>query len=112
MSGDVGQRHEGLAAERTELAWGRSTLALFACGAAIAKGLPQVTGSGGRPLAGAALFALGAVVWLAGVPYARARNRTVHGHRPPSPDRGLATLALGTSAVGLAAFVIVVFFPN
>ena len=112
MSEGVSQRHPGLAAERTELAWGRSTLALFACGAAIAKGLPRVTGSDGRPFAGAAIFVLGAVVWLSGVPYARARNRNEHGHRPPSADRGIATLAFGTAAVGLAAFVMVVFFPS
>ena len=37
----------GLAAERTELAWGRNSLALLGCGAAVAKGLDTVTGERG-----------------------------------------------------------------
>ena len=106
------ERDPGLAAERTELAWGRSTLAMFAVGAAIVKGVPRVTGNASHPIAGIIIFALGALVWLAGAPYARARVRSVHGHRPPAEHRGLAALAFGTAAVGVAAMVIEVFFPG
>ena len=56
------ERDPGLAAERTELAWNRSTLALFACGAAMLKGLPKVTGKPGRPLAGLLIFAFSGLI--------------------------------------------------
>ena len=72
------ERDAGLAAERTELAWGRSSLALMACGAAIAKGIPKMTGGLGHPVAGGLLLGVGAFAWLLGVPYARARARASH----------------------------------
>ena len=62
---------EALAAERTELAWGRSALALIVCGLAVARGFPKVTGADAHPLAGAIVLAAGALAWLAGIPYAR-----------------------------------------
>lgn len=99
------ERDPGLAAERTQLAWGRSTLALFGCGAAIAKGLPNVTGMPGRPYAGLALCAFGAVAWLSGVPYARARAHPER-VRPVARRRAIAALALGTVAVGIGAVLI------
>lgn len=106
------ERDPGLAAERTELAWDRSMLALFGCGAAIAKGLPKLTGTPGRPGIGVAIFAAGALAWLAGVPYARMRRRA---GRPPSPNArswALAVLSLGTVLVGVAALSVDVFFPS
>ncbi len=69
-------RDRGLAAERTDLAWGRSTLALFACGAAVAKGVPNIT-DGSRPGAGIVMLLLGGAVWLAGLPFARLRANGV-----------------------------------
>ena len=106
------ERAPGLAAERTELAWGRSSLALLACGAAVAKGFDRVTGSAGRPAVGAALLALGGLAWLSGVPYARSRARaTRDGQRPRVRKRELGIIAAGTAAVGVAALVIAAFFP-
>lgn len=98
----------GLAAERTELAWGRSALSLFACGAAVARG--GLSGSGGdRPVVGAVLLALGALVWLTGLPLARQRARAaagLSGARRPARQRELAPVAYGTAVVGLAALVV------
>ncbi|HEX9260733.1 MAG TPA: DUF202 domain-containing protein [Acidimicrobiales bacterium] len=106
------ERDAGLAAERTELAWSRSVLALFACGAAVAKGLPKVTGREGRPGIGVAVLALGAVVWLAGLPLERRRARIGRtGPRPVAGSRELAPLAAGTVLVGVAMLVIELFFP-
>lgn len=100
----------GLAAERTELAWGRSALSLFACGAAVAKGgVPHVGGGSDRPIVGGILLVLGATVWLAGLPLARQRARAaagVGGARRPARQRELAPVAVGTAVVGLAAFVL------
>ena len=107
------ERDRGLAAERTELAWGRSTLALLACGAAVARGVPRVTGNVGRPAVGVALLALGALVWISGLPYARARARTTRrGRRRTARARDLGLMAAGTAAVGVAALVIGAFLPG
>jgi putative membrane protein len=107
------ERDAGLAAERTELAWGRSALALLACGAAVVKGLRNVTGNEARPAAGVALLALGGLVWLSGVPYARARARATRaGHRPAARSRELGIMAVGTALVGVAALVIALLFPG
>ena len=106
-------RDGGLAAERTELAWSRSTLALLACGAALVRGFPKITGNAGHPLAGALLLALGGAIWLLGLPYARARaaaSRTGQRHRATA--RELAPLAFGTAAVGVAAIVIDLLLPR
>ena len=109
----VYERDAGLAAERTELAWGRSTLALMACGAAIAKGLPVLTGGTGHPLAGALILGFGGLVWLAGVPYARARARASHtGTRHRATALELAPLAFGTAAVGIAGLAVALFLPT
>ena len=101
----------GLAAERTQLAWSRSTLALFAFGAAVAKGLPHLTGTPGRPLAGLTVCAFGALVWLTSVPYARARAHPDR-VRPNVRRRALAIMAIGTAAVGVGALLLeLVFTP-
>ncbi len=107
------ERDEGLAAERTELAWGRSTLALLACGAAMVKGLPKVTGSAAHPIAGALLLGFGGLIWLLGLPYARARARAMREHqRHVATAIELAPLAFGTAAVGIAALVVDIFLPR
>ncbi len=106
----------GLAAERTELAWGRSALALIACGAAVARGdLPGLRGGevgATRPLVGGALLVLGALVWLAGLPLAKQRARAAAGEgdaRRPARQHELAPLAIGSAVVGVAAFLIAAF---
>jgi uncharacterized membrane protein YidH (DUF202 family) len=102
---------DGKAAERTELAWSRSALSLLACGAATAKGIPKVTD--GHPVTGVVLLLLGGVVWLTGVPLARARAAATHrSGRPIARLRDLAPVAYGTAVVGVAAMVIAVFFPG
>jgi len=107
------ERDGGLAAERTELAWDRSALALFACGAAVIKGLRNVTGNAARPAIGIALLVLGGLVWLSGVPYARLRAEASRaGRRPVARGRELGIMALGTTLVGVAALAIAVFFPG
>ena len=60
------ERDEGLAAERTELAWGRSTLSLLVCGVAIGRGLPAGAGGSAHPLVGVAVLVVGGIAWLSG----------------------------------------------
>lgn len=104
--GSNGQSPEigpGLAAERTQLAWGRSALSFVACGLAVAKGIPGVTDDG-RPLYGAGLAALGGVVWLGSSPW-RVLNRGA-GELGPRTATRLTVSAVGTALVGVAALVI------
>lgn len=106
-SGAAHRRDPGLAAERTELAWGRSALSLLACGAAVSRGIPGVTASGGRPWVGGILLALGGMVWLAALPLAAARARESRaGVRRPARLGELRPLAYGTAVVGAAGLAI------
>ncbi len=109
MTDAIASSDPGLAAERTELAWGRSALSLFACGAAVAKGgLPNDDVSE-RPVVGAVLLLLGAIVWLTSLPLARQRARAAQrggGARRSARQRELAPVAIGTAFVGLAALLL------
>ena len=97
----------GLAAERTELAWGRSALSLIACGAALLRGAESITGGAPQPWVGFALLAFGALVWTSGVPLARSRARSgVGGVRRPARQHELLPVAAGTALVGAAGFAV------
>lgn len=107
------ERDPGLAAERTQLAWGRSALALFACGAAVVKGVPKVTGDPSHPAVGMAVLVLGGIVWLSDLPYSRMRaHATRQGNRPAAQRHELLPMAAGAALVGVAAFVIGLFLPG
>ena len=104
---DSYERDPGLAAERTELAWGRSALSLLACGVAVLRGTETITGHDSQPLAGIALLGFGGLVWLSGVPLARARARAGRtGVRRPARQHELVPMAIGTAIVGAAGFVV------
>lgn len=112
-TGDAYERDPGLAAERTELAWGRSALSLFACGAALLRGAENVTGHETQPIVGLLVLVLGGVVWSAGVPLARQRAKgAATGVRRPAQSHELLPLAGGTALVGVAALVIAVLFTG
>jgi putative membrane protein len=101
----------GLAAERTDLAWNRSGLALLACGAAITRGLALPHLSRAHVAVGAVVLVLGAAVWVLGTIQARRRSR--RGHARQRADAGdLLPIAIGTAMVGVAAFVLGAFFPG
>lgn len=95
-------RDAGLAAERTHLAWGRSTLSFLACGLAVGRGIPGVTDDG-RPWLGAALAGLGGVVWVAASPW---RSLPGRAQLRPRSGRHLVITSAGTTLVGVAAFAI------
>jgi putative membrane protein len=104
-------REPGLAAERTDLAWNRSGLALLACGAAVLRGFPPA-GFSARHVVGAVILVLGAFTWAMGAFEAR-RRRSRPGLVRPAATRGdLLPVALGTTAVGAAAFVLAAFYPG
>lgn len=103
---------EGLAAERTDLAWGRSGLAVMACGVAIARGLPGVGRQDPRPVVGAVVLVMAGVVWMVAVYGSRKRQRAVGEWRPAAQLRDVGLIAIGTSAVGVAAIMLVLFLDT
>lgn len=110
---DVYERDPGLAAERTELAWGRSALSLIACGVAIFRGAESVTGFEGEPVVGIVVLVLGVVVWSAGIPLARQRAKASHtGKRRPAQMHELLPLSVGTALVGVAGLVVGILYGS
>ncbi len=90
----------GMAAERTDLAWSRSGLALGACGLIVLRGLPSLTGHPSRPIVGAVILVLGAATWALGYWSAHQRRPSAGRPRPVATRRDLAPAAYGTAAVG------------
>ena len=109
--GDEKEQEEeeaGLAAERTALAWGRTSLSLMACGAVILRGLPSVTGERGRPLAGGVVVTVAALLWVQSLwNEHRRRVALIHGD-PLAEAAALRNVAATTVFVGLAALAAVV----
>lgn len=110
---------DGMAGERTDLAWGRSGLALMACGAVIGKGLPTISRSPAEPILGLVILALGGGVWLLGWSSSRRHRRRIAVHPARGgPDRplprvaDLRAIALGTTAVGIAGILLAIRGPG
>jgi uncharacterized membrane protein YidH (DUF202 family) len=98
---------DGLAEERTTLAWSRSSLALLACGAAVLKGVPRLPNPGGRPFVGGVIVALAAVAALVGNWEERARRRSVASGVGAIDRRVVRRVAFANGALGLAACALV-----
>lgn len=101
----------GMAAERTDLAWSRSGLALGACGVIVLRGLPSVTGSPREPLFGAAILLLGGITWALGYWSSHQRRPSPGRPRPVATWRDLAPAAYGTAAVGVAGLLLALLRP-
>jgi uncharacterized membrane protein YidH (DUF202 family) len=102
----------GMAAERTDLAWSRSGLALGACGVIVLKGLPGITGNPREPVIGAAILLLGGLTWALGYWSSHHRRPLPGRPRPVATWRDLAPAAYGTAAVGVAGLVLAVLGPG
>ena len=96
--------------ERTDLAWNRSGLAIIGCGLVVMRGL-TLQGLPRRDVAvGAVILGLGMASYLLAGWHARRRLA------PGRPERtatasDLLPLAAGVAVIGLAAFVLGLFFP-
>jgi hypothetical protein len=77
-------------------------MSFVVCGLAVARGIPGVTDNG-RPLVGAALAALGGVVWVAASPW---RSLPGRAQLRPRGAHHLVITSVGTTLVGVAAFVV------
>lgn len=102
MTGD--EERESLAAERTALAWGRTSLALLGCGAAAIKGIPSVTGRGARPVAGGVIVALAAACWLQSLWNEHRRRVALARGDLAAEMSSLRGVAMTTGLIGLVGF--------
>ena len=100
----------GQAAERTDLAWNRSGLALLACGVAVMRGLGHANLVPARTAVGVSVLTLGLAAWIVGGVQARRRSRAGHA-RQRATAADLLPVVIGTVVVGVAAFVLAAFFP-
>ena len=96
----------GLAAERTSLAWNRSSLALFACGAAVFKGVPRLPTPDGRPVVGGVIVVLAIVAALAVGWEERSRRHAVAAGHGAIDRRIVQRVALANALIGAAAFAL------
>ena len=102
----VDEEREGLAAERTSLAWSRMSLALLAAGAAVIRGVPSGTGRGARPLAGSVIVALAATLWLISVWNEHLRRRAIAKGDLTAEPAWLRRTAMTSTTIGVAAFAL------
>jgi uncharacterized membrane protein YidH (DUF202 family) len=106
---DADSRDPGLAAERTDLAWSRSTLSLLACGAVILRGIGRPPLTGGNAAVGASVLILGTITTLLGAWQIRhARQQGVR--RSSTAD--LLPIVVGVAVVGIVAFVVSAISPS
>lgn len=101
----------GMAAERTDLAWSRSGLALGACGVVVLRGFPAVTGAGSQPLIGGVILLLGGITWGLGRWSAHRRRPRAGQPRQVASWADLSPAAYGTAAVGVAGLVLTLLRP-
>jgi uncharacterized membrane protein YidH (DUF202 family) len=94
---------DGLAAERTSLAWNRSSLALFACGAAVVKGVPRLNEPDGRPIVGGVIVVLAVVAALASSWEERSRRHAVAAGAGVIEPQVVRRVAFANAIIGLAA---------
>jgi len=100
---------EGLASERTALAWSRTSLSLLACGVVVLKGVPRLPDPKGRPVVGFIIVGLAALAAVAGTWEEHARQSAVRRGDGRIDRRSVRRVAIANTAVGVAAFVLAAF---
>ena len=96
--------------ERTDLAWNRSGLAIIGCGLVVMRGLTLNGFERSDVAVGAAILVLGFASYLLAGWHARRRLAPGRTERPAQPA-DLLPLAIGVSAIGVAAFALGLLFP-
>jgi uncharacterized membrane protein YidH (DUF202 family) len=96
-------------AERTDLAWNRSGLALLACGAVVLRGLTRPGLPKREVAAGVVILFLGTLTWALGAWHA---HRTLRRGGRPTVIADLLPISCGVALVGVGAFVVAAVFPG
>ena len=96
--------------ERTDLAWNRSGLAIIACGLIVMRGLTLNGLERSDVAVCAVILGLGMASYLLSGWHAR---RRLKGGRVETPARpaDVLPLAIGVTAIGIAAFTLGLLFP-
>ena len=100
---------EGLSPQRTELAWGRTGLALVAAVAGLARRAWDL--GGGLEVSALVVVAVGGLVWLAGMRL----SRDLHVHMEPhglTGARAFGLVTTGTLLLAVGASIFGVVAPN
>jgi hypothetical protein len=100
---------EGLSPQRTELAWGRTGLAMAAAVVVLARRAWAL--GGGFEVAAIVVVAVGGLVWLAGMRL----SRDLHAHMEPhglAGTRAFAYVTAGTVLLAVGASVFGVLAPH
>jgi uncharacterized membrane protein YidH (DUF202 family) len=100
----------GSADERTDLAWNRSGLAIFGCGLLVMRGLTLNGFERSDVAVGVTILGLGMISYVLAGWHARRRLAPGRAEHPARPG-DLLPLAIGVSAIGMAAFVLGLLFP-
>ena len=96
--------------ERTDLAWNRSGLALVGCGLVVMRGLTLNGFERSDIGVGAVILGLGFASYLLAAWHAR-RRLSARGAQRPATGHDLIPVAAGIAMIGVAAFVLGLFFP-
>jgi uncharacterized membrane protein YidH (DUF202 family) len=96
--------------ERTDLAWNRSGLAIVGCGLVVMRGLTLNGFERADVAVGAVILGLGMLSYLLAGWHARRRLAPGRAERPARPA-DLLPLAIGVTAIGVAAFTLGLLFP-
>lgn len=104
-----GDGDEGLAGERTDLAWSRTGLSMLAILAALSRKV-LATGGAGSVVA-VAVGACGALAWWVGLRQARVLAATTPSGRRQADGRTLALIAGGTIVIAAAGALLAVSPP-
>ena len=99
----------GLAAERTDLAWNRSGLALVVCVAVLLRRLWPLAGA--DEVVALAVIAAGTFLWAVALWLGRAVSGGVRAPQGVLGPGALALMSVGTVLLALAAFVLGLFPP-
>jgi uncharacterized membrane protein YidH (DUF202 family) len=102
--------HPSSGDERTDLAWNRSGLAIVGCGLVVMRGLTLNGFERSDVAVGAAILMLGFASYLLAGWHARRRLAPGRAERPARPA-DLLPLAIGVTAIGVAAFALGLLFP-
>jgi len=105
VRGVDGEWDEGLAPERTQLAWGRTGLGVMVAVAVLVRNVRTLDGAAGAAgAAGLVLVGAGALVWLAGMRASRRLEESMAPHGVAG-TRAFSMIAGGTLLLALGGLV-------